>query len=103
MKREFIGSFFTDVAGVLVGDPCKLLKDSRDRSAPFTYDEAMEAWPPMDAPPAQHVNLGDDRGLAVRTVENCDGWCHVFMERNTKGQAVRLIVDLNTKISSTPE
>ena len=30
MTREFLGSFCTDVATVVVGDPCKLIRDQSD-------------------------------------------------------------------------
>jgi len=34
MKPEFLGSIFTDVATIIVGDPCKLLNDKQCRGKP---------------------------------------------------------------------
>src|SRR3954454_880771 len=97
-KRELIGSIFTDVAAVVVGDPCKLVHDTRDRKPPYTYGQYCERWAeanprvvpeyvpgeglkwPDVGPHKWHTDLGESRGVAVATLENCDGWCDVYVE-----------------------
>lgn len=103
MKREPIGSIFTDVASILVGDPCKVLR--QDTVGSITYDQFIEkrhpsvpGTPVWDLPvPTQHVTFGDD-AIAISTVGPSDGWCNVYVERDKDGVAVRLIVDLNAKV-----
>lgn len=51
---------------------------------------------------ADHITVRNAHGtpgaFAVRTLENCDGWAAVYLERDKDGRPRRLIVDLNTKV-----
>src|SRR5262245_56008548 len=93
MKREKIGSLFTVVAAVVVGDPCKLIADGRDPRPPIEYGEYVrqKSGPRLlpgepgweDARDPRDPVLLRGRGgegldvFAIPTVENCDGWVHV--------------------------
>jgi hypothetical protein len=94
-KRECIGSIFTDVASIVIGDPCKMLPDKRGNR--HTYEELAEAkFGDRERDPKQPVALGNDL-IALPTVENCDGWCDVYVERDMDGWPLRVIIDLSAK------
>lgn len=94
-KREYIGSIFTDVASVVVGDPCKMFPSQHGTS--HTYEELVEAkFSDRERDPKLPIRLGND-AISLPTVENCDGWCNVYVERNKDGWPLRLVVDLNAK------
>lgn len=115
-KREYIGCIFTDVAAVIVGDPCKLIPDEGESPKlpylqfaealyPLSRDSRdwLDGWQPgqpiPDRPPAppspQYVEFGPHDAIAIKTVDNCDGWLKVYIERDKQGQPMRLIVDLS--------
>jgi hypothetical protein len=94
-KREYVGSIYTDVACIVVGDPCKMLQ-SRNGN-PRTYEELGDAkFSDRERDPRQPVALGSDL-ISLPTIENCDGWIDVYVERNEDGWPTRLIVNLASK------
>jgi hypothetical protein len=94
-KREYIGSIYTNVASIVVGDPCKMLPSKHGN--PRTYEELGDAkFFDRSRDPRQPVALGDDL-IALPTVENCDGWCDVYVERDDTGWPTQLIIELNAK------
>lgn len=101
-KREYIGSIYTDVAAIVVGDPCKVMPCEDGNR--HTYEELMSAKFSRrgDRDPQQPIVLGCD-AISLPTVENCDGWCYVWIERDKDGWPIKLIVDLNAKVKPTPE
>lgn len=58
----------------------------------------VEPLPEMRKSPTDVVRLGRDGAgaIAVRTLENCDGWARVYLDRDREGRPRRLIIDLNT-------
>lgn len=131
-KPEYVGSIFTDVASVIIGDPCKLLIDERekkeDSNHPLTYMDYVEKTTcPFPSFPLKGANktllealakeglnadpeavtvydrdktvFGKD-AIAFRTLGSPlagDGWVNVFVERNRKGDVIKVIIDLNAK------
>jgi hypothetical protein len=97
-KREYVGSIYTDVACIVVGDPCKMLQ-SRNGN-PRTYEELGDArisqFRDRERDPRQPVALGSDL-IALPTVENCDGWINVYVERDKSGWPMRMVIDLASK------
>jgi hypothetical protein len=74
--RQKIGSFFTDTATVLVGDPCKVIQDDGRRISWEEYLDLLLAAP--DGP----VHIRDSRGQtgAIAVPTGADGWYPVFLE-----------------------
>jgi hypothetical protein len=94
-KREYVGSIYTNVACIVVGDPCKMLA-SRD-TIPHTYEElGAVKFSDHERDPRQPVALGSDL-IALPTVENCDGWINVYVERDKSGWPMRMVIDLASK------
>jgi hypothetical protein len=113
MQREKIGAIWTDVAAIVVGDPCKMIPDERDRAPRITYGQFVEqmsgprtfpgdpGWEDARDPRDPVFLKGSDGNpcdaVALPTVENCDGWVHLYIERDEKGWPRRLIAELNAR------
>lgn len=97
MSLEYVGSVFTDVAALLIADPCKTLAD--DGKNPPTYEDLLDKWnasaPPLPSlddmlqgvrqpiiPTSPIVKLLDD--VAVIRF-GTDGYCHIYVERDENG------------------
>jgi hypothetical protein len=96
-KRERIGAIFTDVAAIMVGDPCKVIPDAGEEPR-LTYDDLIAKWearPRHDTPVA--IGKEGQDAIVINTVGNCDGWCWVYVERDKQGSPIRLIVDLSAQ------
>lgn len=108
--REKVGSFWTDTGTVLLGDPCHFIPDDDGSGVPpVRYLALMESFrgDPIEpevitapdgrrhefarfGPEKPAVTVGS-AGLAVRV--GCDGWCHVYAERDESG-VDRLIIEV---------
>lgn len=101
-ERRLLGAFFTDVAQLVVGDPCKLISGAKlpDDAAPaaqvnyFRYVGFWRAQGTMvpgyvipDPPLAVEVPdaRGQTCGFGVHTLDNCDGWLYVYLEADDEG------------------
>ena len=81
MTKKLIGSIFTDVASLIIGDPCKLIGEGCD----IIYQDFLDRTiPEKDA-------------ITVNTM-NCDGWCYVYGLYNDDGDMIEVIIDLSPKI-----
>jgi hypothetical protein len=99
--REYLGSIFTDVASIIVGDPCKILMDKRSPPK-LTYDQFIERL--VDSQQlgiaGSAVKFGND-AITINTLYSCDGWIAVYAERNKAGEITKLVIDLNAKVEGT--
>jgi hypothetical protein len=89
-NSEFIGSIFTDVAMLIVGDPCKILSEHQYENYLDQHIGGLrcEIW--------RTPTLGDS--VTVNT-GGCDGWCPVFLERARDGKPLRLVIGLVPRMS----
>jgi hypothetical protein len=86
MRQSYLGSIFTDVAAIIVGDPCKVLEDKRYPGQSIRYQDFV------------NKEINSKNAIVVYTLEGCDGWCNVFVEKDKDGNAIRLIIDLSPKV-----
>jgi hypothetical protein len=113
MKRIRIGSFFTDTATILIGDPCQFIRDERDfgeKRKELNYMEFVDMWQAqakkvpgffMPVEP-NHIEIPNRHngvaGIAVRT--GSDGWYPVYLEYDEDDQEpVRVVIELGGKVS----
>lgn len=82
--RKYIGSIFTDVASLIIGDPCKLLYDSRMQTN-LSYQDFL------------HRSIRERDAIIVST-NNCDGWYNVYAEYDENGDMTEVTVDLNPRV-----
>ncbi len=85
-------ALWTDVASIVVGDPCRLMPEAAwhevIKQRCTRVDRNRDPQSPLLLP---------DYGILVPTVENCDGWCHVKIEHDKDGWPKRLTIDLSAK------
>lgn len=94
MKRETHG-IFTDVASIIVGDPCKIMSrddwlkliERRWQHSQNSIGYSQEPFP-----------LPDHGGILVPTIANCDGWCKTDVYRNKDGWPTRIVINLNSLV-----
>jgi hypothetical protein len=84
-------SIFTDVASIIVADPCRVMSREDWRK------NIEERWHAHENGTLGHGQpfVMPDYGIIVPTVQNCDGWCNVRVERGKDGWPRRLIVNLS--------
>ena len=97
---EKIGSFWTDTAMVLVGDPCQFLRSKwKEVFTGLGYDDYLKLWN-NDFVNGKYISVPNNHdtqmaGMAILT--GCDGWHHVYLERDEQGEPSKLVVDLVAK------
>src|SRR6478752_2841058 len=101
-KREYIGSIWTDVAALILGDPCRIIRDDRRPDGTIEYGDYVAMKCDRNRDPQDPLKI-EKHSIVVPTVEGCDGWCKVYVERGKDGWPLRLIVDLDAKVMEDPE
>lgn len=91
MTREKLGSFFTDTATILMGDPCRFVKEPGEAQE-ITYSELMDLWRFMERENYTARETPERTGVMVNV--ECDGFYPVYLVRNAKGVAVRIEIEL---------
>ncbi len=89
MKKTTHG-IFTDVASIVVGDPCKLMP--KDDWIRFVC-ETLDLGPGSQRDPLTPIIL-PNQSIIVPTIQNCDGWVETRIEYGKNGWPRRLIVNL---------
>jgi hypothetical protein len=101
MKREKLGSVFTDVAAIMVCDPCKVLRDE-DGDGPDYEDYLEQSFEPSSdgswlrgvAKPVVDIKDAHGNTGAIAVTTGSDGWCPVYLETDDDGRK-RLVVELD--------
>lgn len=85
--RKYIDSIFTDVASLIIGDPCKLLYDKRKSlfDLKYTYYNFLNR------------SILEEDAIIVNT-NCCDGWCNVYAEYDENGDMTEVTIDLNPRV-----
>lgn len=92
-KREFLGAIWTDVAAILVGDPCRLLSDDR-------YEALIEQW---ETQRGDRIHKVESLGGAISVVTGADGWCPVWVDRDAEGRPFQLTIGLSPRVDPTDD
>jgi hypothetical protein len=95
MNREKLGSFLTNTASILIGDPCRFVKDKGEPSE-ITYTGLMDLWRFHEMVNYSARETPSRTGVAVNV--ECDGWYSVYLVRDADGVPVRLEIDLGGKV-----
>lgn len=99
MRRETRG-IFTDVASIIVGDPCKIMGREDWHKL---VDQRWQSHLDPDSDPRSPLSLPDHGGIIVPTVENCDGWTRADIYYNKDGWPTRIVVNLSSKVEKPGE
>ena len=106
-EKEYIGSVYTDVASLLIADPCKVLPSKGDKRKWPTYEDLIRKWQESDPPMWTEAEIlqGATRRMKrvspiVKLLDDAavvrfgtDGHCHVYVERNGDGSIERIIIE----------
>jgi hypothetical protein len=117
MKK--IGSIFTDVAAIVVADPCKIMSPEKykefmklvaERNRTFTLEEFKMLAEAKTKKAKEAIKKKIVKALphpgGIYKMEDCiifttlgpaDGWLNVSTKKDAKGNHTKIIIDLNPK------